>query len=246
MKLNLKTIPALVQPEPDDLTNILLMFNIHALREQWDLLTMAMKLPKVISLLTHENGKAPTEIEISARSGLSRSVIRRCRYLIDLPAFYREMLQDELRKPKSQQKITEDFFIEMERALKTVDGVMPELVRDKNAVRDTLIKKYRDGVIKDLIDLRYLPKIAKAERVKVDRALAKSALQKVFRQNDYSLAQAFEDTVADAYSEKTLTSRVWAVFERLETLSPDVIDEELEEALISLRKMIAKTLGRAR
>ena len=38
-KLNLKTIPALVQVEPDQLQNLLLMFNIHALREQWDLLS---------------------------------------------------------------------------------------------------------------------------------------------------------------------------------------------------------------
>src|SRR5688572_20469193 len=35
IKLNKKTIPALVQDKPDDLTNLLLMFNIHALREQW-------------------------------------------------------------------------------------------------------------------------------------------------------------------------------------------------------------------
>ena len=45
LKLNRKTIPALVQHKPDTLTNLLLMFNIHALREQWDLLTMARSYP---------------------------------------------------------------------------------------------------------------------------------------------------------------------------------------------------------
>src|SRR5262245_9884101 len=34
-KLNLRTIPALIQREPGALENLLLMFNIHALREQW-------------------------------------------------------------------------------------------------------------------------------------------------------------------------------------------------------------------
>ena len=48
----------------------LLMFNIHALREQWDLLTVALKLPKIIDLLTKEAGKAPTEREISEKTGL--------------------------------------------------------------------------------------------------------------------------------------------------------------------------------
>src|SRR5205085_3231767 len=44
-KLNLQRIPALVQQRPTPLKNLLLMFNIHALREQWDYLTIANKLP---------------------------------------------------------------------------------------------------------------------------------------------------------------------------------------------------------
>jgi ParB/RepB/Spo0J family partition protein len=46
-KLNQKTIPALVQREPGPLRNLLLMFNIHALREQWDTLTIALKLSSI-------------------------------------------------------------------------------------------------------------------------------------------------------------------------------------------------------
>src|SRR6266571_6892115 len=64
LKLNKKTIPALVQEKPDPLTNLLLMFNIHALREQWDYLTIALKLPRVIKLLTKDLGKEPNEREI--------------------------------------------------------------------------------------------------------------------------------------------------------------------------------------
>src|SRR5689334_14513903 len=49
LKLNRQTIPALVQPEPSPLENLLMMFNIHWLREQWDLLTIALKLPRVLA-----------------------------------------------------------------------------------------------------------------------------------------------------------------------------------------------------
>src|SRR2546425_2706050 len=73
IKLNRKTIPALIQEKPDGLTNVLLMFNIHALREQWDLLTIALKLPHVIKLLTARNGKEPSERELSDETGLLRS-----------------------------------------------------------------------------------------------------------------------------------------------------------------------------
>ena len=63
-KLNMKTIPALVQDEPTDLENLLLMFNIHALREQWDLLTIALKLPKNIDLMKEDNDREPNETEL--------------------------------------------------------------------------------------------------------------------------------------------------------------------------------------
>ena len=57
-KLNLLKIPALVQPKPTPLRNLLLMFNIHALREQWDYLTIAKKLPSVIALFEEEHGSS--------------------------------------------------------------------------------------------------------------------------------------------------------------------------------------------
>ena len=51
VKLNKKTIPALVQEKPTPLENLLLMFNIHSLREQWDLLTISLKLPELVARL---------------------------------------------------------------------------------------------------------------------------------------------------------------------------------------------------
>jgi ParB family chromosome partitioning protein len=76
-KLSLKTIPALVQEKPDALTNLLLMFNIHSLREQWDLLTIALKLPRVLELMRKRLGREPNERELAEETGLTRGVIRR-------------------------------------------------------------------------------------------------------------------------------------------------------------------------
>jgi len=140
LKLNKKTIPALVQDKPDALNNLLLMFNIHALREQWDLMTIALKLPRVIDLLREQLSKAPTEKEIAEETGLSRAVVRRCRLLIDMPQEYRDQLLTDLQKPKSQQQLSEDFFIELERALKTVERALPEALESKNRARDVLLR----------------------------------------------------------------------------------------------------------
>jgi ParB family chromosome partitioning protein len=242
LKLNLRTIPALVQDEPTQLANVLLMFNIHALREQWDLLTIAVKLPRVLALLEKEIRRRPVEQEIIDKTGLTRSVIRRCKLLIDLPEMYREQLMEELHKPKSQQKLTEDFFIEMERALKTCERAMPGLVRNKNKARDIIIKKYRNGVIKDIVDLRLLPRIAKAEKVNANVELAQASLLKVLSNNDYSIELAYEDTVSWAYSGIDLVHRIQGIAQRLDDIEPDDIDEDVIEALRDLNQRIDRLL----
>src|SRR5258707_14776869 len=92
IKLNKRTIPALVQAKPDPLTNLLLMFNIHALREQWDLLTIALKLPRVLELLRIQLGRDANEREIALETGLNRAVVRRSRLLMMLPSKYQQMI----------------------------------------------------------------------------------------------------------------------------------------------------------
>ncbi len=144
-KLNIRTIPAIVQPRPTPLDNLLLMFNIHALREQWDYLTIADKLPSVIALFRDKKGKEPTEEELSEITGLTRGQIRRCKLLVDLPKKYKTMLQEELSLPKPLQKLSEDLFIEMERALKTVRARVPSAVRHLDSARDALIRKFQKG-----------------------------------------------------------------------------------------------------
>jgi ParB family transcriptional regulator, chromosome partitioning protein len=246
LKLNKKTIPALVQEEPDQLTNLLLMFNIHALREEWDLLTIAFKLPRTIELLEKRLGKAPKEAQIAAETGLTRSVIRRCKLLMELPDRYRNDLLDELHKPKAHQKLTEDLFIEMERALKTVERAMPGSIEDKNEVRDVLIEKYRNNIIKDITDFRYLPKISKAEKVHADTAAAARSIKRVFNANNYSIEQAYIETVSEAYSERDLVTRVDQLMERLEEIDPKELDDAVVNAIRRLVRRLNELLRIAR
>jgi ParB family chromosome partitioning protein len=241
LKLNRKTIPALVQRKPDTLTNLLLMFNIHSLREQWDLLTMASKLPLIIDLLEKRKGARPTEVEIAEETSLKRSTIRRCKLLIDLPQHYIDDMLVELKKPKKEQKITEDFFIEMERGLKTVERAMPEaLPQGKDHARQILISKFETGVIDNRTHFRNLGKIARAHEVEQRRRL--QALQRVFTKNNYSLDLAYKDSVAEIYAEKDILSRISALEARLEDLDLDELDDELRAHLTSLDKRIQEIL----
>lgn len=242
IKLNKRTVPALIVEKPDGLTNLLLMFNIHALREQWDLLTIANKLPRIIDLLEERDGRLPTESALSQYTGLSRGVIRRCRLLMELPDEYKQELLTELAKPKPEQKLSEDFFIEMERALKTVERAMPTVVGDKDRVRRVLIDKYKVGVIKNLVDLRDIAKIARAENVECNPDDAEQTLRRLFKKNRYSIKQAFDDSVSEAYSERDVLTRINALLSRLEEFEAGELDEDLQEALNALQDAVKRLL----
>lgn len=233
-KLNLKTIPALIQQEPDPLQNLLLMFNIHALREQWDLLTIALKLPKIIGLLRKELRKSPTEVELSAKTGLSRGVIRRCRLLTDLPKKYQEMLLDELKKPKSKQALSEDFFIEMEKSLKTVMRAMPDVIENRDHAREVLLKKYKDKVIDNIVDFRKVAKIARAKAVDADPDKAKAAIRRLIADPSYSITQAWTETVSEAYAERDIVSRIETLLAKLDEVQAEAIDDDVKEKLEEL------------
>jgi glycyl-tRNA synthetase beta subunit len=119
---------------------------------------------------------------------------------------------------------------------------MPKAIPDKNAARDVLIAKYRNEVIKDLLDLRYLPKIAKAEQVNFDTKAAAASLKRVFSMNAYSLEQAFEETVAAAYTEKDLYSRITQVITRLDDIEANELEQNVLTALKELRSRISQIL----
>jgi len=245
IKLNLKKIPALVQAKPDRLTNLLLMFNIHALREQWDLLTLAAKLPDIQKLLHKRNDRPPTEKELSIETGLLISVIRRCKLLIALPEKYRQSILVELQKPKPQQIFTEDFFIEMERALKTVERNMPDVVNNigKDKIREVLISKFKDGVITNRVDFRQIAKIARADKVSVDVSEARESLVRLFHNNSYSITSAYQDSVGFAYDERDLVTKVTGLASFLTSFENSEIDDDVREALEELQAEIDKLLG---
>jgi len=249
LKLNLKKIPALIQPKPTRLNNLLLMFNIHALREQWDYLTIANKLPDVISLFTSEhNGKEPNEQELSDLTGLTRGQIRRCRLLFDLPEHYRNLLEEELALPKHLQRLSEDFFIEMEKALKTVQKRLPNAVPDLDRARDALIVKFQQGTINNITDFRKLSKIATSiSNVGVREDKATRAVLDIF---DLTKPTNIHDIYAEQfeirYDERKISLNVDSVYEYLdatvESEDEASIGRELRERLVRLKDLIDRIL----
>lgn len=250
-KLNLDRIPALVQPKPSDLENLLLMFNIHALREQWDYLTIANKLPDVIRLFKKDNsGKEPTEPELTEITGLTRGQIRRCKFLFDLPKAYRKKLEEELALPKHLQKLSEDFFIEMERALKTVQNRLPSAVDDLNEARDALIKKFREGTIGNITDFRKLSKIATSIRnVGIREEKARRAIKEILDpKKKTGIEEVFAGQFEMRYDERKIKLSIESIYDYLDAANDSdddvALDDDLKSQLLRLKRLIERVLGR--
>jgi ParB/RepB/Spo0J family partition protein len=246
-KLNLQRIPALVQEKPTALDNLLLMFNIHSLREQWDYLTIAKKLPDVIALHRDDYGNEPNEIELSELTGLTRGQIRRCRFLLDLPNRYREILEKELELPKHAQQLSEDFFIEMEKALKTVRNRVPEAIADLDAARDTLIQKFRSGTIGNITDFRMLSKMATAvDNIGIRQTRAAQAISDVLDgKKNVGIAEVYAEKFETRYDERKIQINVDSIYEYLSwSLEQDTADvgPALVNRLKRLREMIERIL----
>lgn len=249
-KLNLRTVPALVQDKPTELQNLLLMYNIHALREQWDYFTIATKLTRVIKLFTIEHSYKPNEIQLSEATGLTRGQIRRCQLLLNLPDRFQGMLLKELELPKSQQKISEDLFIEMERSLKTLVRRLPEYDDVLEDIRDTLIKKFRVGTIPAVTDFRQLSKIVTAmENLNINHTTTMRTLDNIFdAQNDTGIREAYEGTVEFGYDKQKASSRVQSLTEYLDDIMDSGQEASLDETFLTevrklytlLRKLLRK------
>jgi ParB family transcriptional regulator, chromosome partitioning protein len=248
LKLNLKRIPALVQSKPTPLENLLLMFNIHALREQWDYFTIANKIPELQARFEKERGKSANESELSEATGLTRGQIRRCLFLIDLPEKYKSELVKELSLPKKLQTLSEDFFIEMERALRTIQIRVPDAIQDKDRVRDVLITKFRNGVIKNITDFRMLSKIATSiDNLGTSQSKARQSLSTIFNpKNTIGIEEVYVERYGLQYDERKITLSVQSVLDYLSTVSSTEdltrIDKRLRKSLLDLRNAIDRIL----
>ena len=245
-KLQLRRVPTIVQEKPTELENLVLMYNIHALREQWDYFTIASKLERIISLFFEQHEYHPNEVELSELTGLTRGAIRRCQLLINLPERFKNIILDELEKPKLQQRLTEDFFIEMEKALKSVVRRIPEYGERLDSVRDVLIEKYTGGIITAVTDFRQLSKIATAlDNLDIAKGETRKILDAVFDKNvKVGIKEAYEKSVAFGYEERRYYKYSDDLFGFLDEVIGEKRVKDLDDDLIESLRRLYDVLGK--
>ena len=151
-------MPVIVQPKPDRLQNIMMMFAIHKARADWDPLPTALKaflppsLNELRSVLEKNYGRPPTESELAAAASMDRGEVRRNMRILGLPSTYQEELMRELEKPRAQQTLTVDNILEGVRGAKSLRKHEIISEREEEELSEAIVDKFRRKILTSTVE----------------------------------------------------------------------------------------------
>lgn len=246
LKLGLDRVPAIVQPKPNRLQNIMMMFAIHNARSDWDPLPTALKLEELESVFVERQSRDPNEKELAQMASISRGEVRRLRNLLALPLDYRDELMQELEKPRHEQNLTVDQVLETTRGAAALRQREVVSKVEEDALRRAVINKFKTGVIDNTVAPRKLARMARAvERGEVPVKAAQRVTRRLIEDPEYSIDDAFSGSVEHVDFEHGTEQLVERVNDRLVEQSRRgyEVGDGLRTALEELSNSIRRVLG---
>lgn len=237
-KVGLEEIPVNQVAEPTLVGNIVVMFQIHKFREDWELMPTALKLEVLMSELKEKRDKALAEL-----TGLDQAVVVRCKKLLSYPKRYQDMMLDF--DPDARLKA--DFFIELYAVIH--DRLIPKMQWYKrNEFIDRMLKKYagKKG-LKSVTDFR----VIKQHLTNAKRANKISAISRRLQEFTFDDTLTLDHLAINAASVSATARRVLKEVIKLETSLSELNaeqfygEEDLWESLERIRKIIDKKLRAA-
>lgn len=217
LKIGLTRVPVIIQPKPDRLTNIMMMFAIHNARRDWDPLPTALKLQELEREFTSIHERPPREAELAGLASLSRGEVRRLKKLLGLPEEYRTELLDELKKPRSAQILTVDHVLEATNAALALKKRALVDDQQEERLRRAIVNKFKSRVIVNTVGPRKLARLARAvQREEVSAKTARRVIQRIIDDPQYSIDEAFRESVERVDFERGLMQLAERVQVRLE------------------------------
>jgi ParB family transcriptional regulator, chromosome partitioning protein len=247
IKLGLDQVPAIVQPKPDPLQNLMMMFAIHNQRQEWDPLPTAYKLQELEERVAADWERRPTEAELAELASISRGEVRRLKALLALPQEYRDELMDELQKPREEQVLTVDHVLEATRGASALAkrGVI-EPGDQEEELRRAVVDKFKSEVLKSTVEPRLLVRMARAvEREEISPSVARHAVERIVEDPEYSVEEAFKNSVQAvdfSHGTEQLAQRLAIRIDEQETEKFEPTDS-LRDALKDLAKSIRRFLS---
>jgi ParB family transcriptional regulator, chromosome partitioning protein len=241
LDLGLEEIPVNVIPPPDPLTNLLRMFNIHAMREQWPLVATALSLKQVIKLSQEDR-----EARLSEITGLTRSTVRRAKRVMNLPYHEILLIQQEAHLDRAEQIHREDLYLEVEAAESVVRIAFPELAAKypRPKIIRQFVKKREEGHLTAVTDFRFVGKlVSAAEKGAVGRAAIAGALERLIDDTALNPRQVYQDTAETALEQIALARKADLFIQSLDSLEGARLSAALRRSLTKLRERLNDLIG---
>lgn len=226
--IDLPAVPAWVVPKPSDVDNVLRMFNIHMLREEWSEIATAWALESLMDELDEVSPKRLHEV-----TGLSTDRIANMRTVLAFPRAYQERV--------AAGDLPFQFLVELDKA------VLRHVRRDRDAVmgkteeelRDVFVAKYERGTVGDVVDLRKVGKLIRsAKEAGYTGEQAKEALAALVTDPDMTIEEAFEAGAAANLEMRKVMRDIHGLPRRVAyLLTAGLAAEQREELLDGLRAL---------
>jgi ParB-like chromosome segregation protein Spo0J len=140
-------IPVNIVDPPDPTANMLYMFHVHNLREQWELMPTALSLQTIIEDLGVDDEDSLAEL-----TKLSKRRVEDCKKLLNYPKKYQSMMMD----PDPSERLKANLFIEMHAVLDLYQnlGKRVSAGKNRNELTDLFIEKHKEHLIRSVVHFR--------------------------------------------------------------------------------------------
>lgn len=254
IKLGLKEVPVNEIQKPKPAENIIRMFNIHVLREEWELVPMAFALEKLIEIL-EKDGKKTTNAELAKLTRLPNIRVAECRRILK----YKKYLHLSL-NPDPKKRIGGDFFSQLDLVVDTIKkypSILDEFPRKQFI--ELMIKKKQEGTIVNLIqEFRMFKKILESSKEGVDKKRIIENVKDFLRSEPskekdasgkpktkaMSMQDLYEKTSSSAYTESQIIKTTKTLDELLDKITFNEIKNkaEFKKVLTNLTEKIKQLL----
>jgi ParB/RepB/Spo0J family partition protein len=238
-EIGLEHVPINQVPEPTTAQNIVMMFQIHKLREDWELMPTALKLAVLMEELQEQRDK-----QIAELTGLDVAVVSRCKKLLWYPKKYQNMML--LGDPNSRMKA--DFFIELYPVLND-SSVKKAAWFNRDRFIDRFLHKYLEGLsgFKAVTDFRKVKQYLTAARAANQEKLVLDKLRKLLEDDDSDISSLEIDVAEIRKTAKKFTRDLIRIQASLKTIGAAeyIGEEELWKEIENLYALIRKKLAEA-
>jgi ParB family transcriptional regulator, chromosome partitioning protein len=236
-EIGLKTVPVNEVEEPSLVQNIVTMFQIHKLREDWELMPTALKLELLIKETKDSNSK-----HLAALTGLDEAVVVRCKKLLSFEKKYQEMMLDSA--PEKRTKA--DFFIELypvrhDRNVRHFEWFKPVRFTDQ------MIAKMDAKGLKSVTDFRIVKQHIN-NAVKAGRMKAISSRLRDFAENPKATVEILAVEAAESHKlARDITKDVNKLLDQIEEIDVELMygETDMWDSMERLMQRIKKLLLKA-